>query len=105
MTLRVVPAANEDVAALADRLELARAGWGAKFLADYRTAAESVERFPQMFPLVDDGVAGLDIRHALLDRFELRVVYVVRDTEAVIVAVVHARRRGGSWHTRLTELD
>jgi hypothetical protein len=33
------------------------------------------------------------------------VVYAIWKGEAVIVAVAHARRRSGNWHTRLTELD
>jgi plasmid stabilization system protein ParE len=105
MTLRTTPAAIEDVAYLADQLEIDRAGRGARFLAAYRTAAENIERFPQMYPDAGDGLPGLEIRNALLDRFEYRVVYLVRETEAVIVAVTHARRRSGSWHSRVTELD
>ena len=40
-----------------------------------------------------------------MERFEYRVIYVVRDEEVVVVAVIHARRRAGFWLHRLDELN
>lgn len=104
MTLHTTPAAEGDLAYYAARLEAARAGQGVKLFRAYRDVAEAIERFPQMYPTVEDAVEGVEVRNALLGRFELRAIYVVRDTDAVVVAVAHARRLGGSWHGRLTDL-
>jgi plasmid stabilization system protein ParE len=103
MTLRTTPGADNDVSELAAHLEIQRTGRGTRFLSDYRTAAENIERFPQMYPLVDDEVPGVEVRNAILERFELRVLYVIRQTEAVIIAVVHGRRMAASWHDRLSD--
>jgi len=105
MIVRVIPLADGDINTLADELEENRRGQGAKFLTAYRAAAESIEQFPQMYPEVEDGVPGLEIRNAILVKFELRVIYAIWKGEAVIVAVIHARRRSDSWQSRLTELD
>jgi hypothetical protein len=105
MILRTTPAADEDVAYLADHLEVARPGYGSLFLTDYRKALQNIELFPQMYPEVDDGVAGLEIRNAILTRFDLRVVYVILPAEAVILATVHSRRHPTSWHYRLSDLS
>ena len=105
MNLRTTPSADADVATLAAQLESVWPGRGARFLAAYRNAAENIELFPQMYSLTEDGVPGVEVRNAPLERFELRIVYVVRESEAVIVAVTHGRRAAGLWHDRLTEAN
>jgi mRNA-degrading endonuclease RelE of RelBE toxin-antitoxin system len=44
------------------------------------------------------------VRKARLRTFKYNVIYVIDDTEVVIVAVAHYRRRPGYWHSRLATL-
>jgi len=104
MRVRTTHATNLDVVLLANKQEDDRAGRGLKFLDNYRTTVENIERFPQMYSEVEDGIPGLEIRNAILERFELRVFSVLLEDEAVIVAVIHARRRPRIWHYRINDL-
>ena len=64
--------------------------------------AENIERFPRVYAVAEDAPQGLEIRHAILERFEVRVIYHIRRDEAMIVAAWVARRRPGTWHFRVT---
>ena len=103
MTVRDTPAAKADVEQRAEKLEADRAGRGAKFLREYRTVLTNLAVFPQMYPEVDDPVPDLEARNAILSHFKLRVVYVVRPAEVVLVAVEHTSRGSSPWHSRLTD--
>lgn len=103
MTTRTLASAETDLAAAADKLELARRGVGARFLQAYYSTFATIQRFPQLYSLVADGVPGLEIRNAILERYGHRVVYPVRPYEVVILAVAHTSRRPEHWHRRLDD--
>jgi plasmid stabilization system protein ParE len=103
MTLRTTPAADGDIEHRAEQLELKRTGRGAKFLREYRAVIDKLALFPRMYPAVEDDVPDLEVRNAILEHFKLRVVYVVRETETVIIAVDHTSRGSSTWHSRLTD--
>jgi len=48
------------------------------------------------FPLAEQGT-----RKFILQRFPFNIVYLARDTEIVIIAVTHQKRRPGYRSTRL----
>lgn len=84
-------------------LESERRGTGFRFADAYERVRETLERFPQLFSPVEDDVPPHEIRNAILERFDYRVVYLVRPDEAVILAVAHTDRRPGHWHRRLDD--
>ena len=104
MNVRVLEPAEDDLRFAVRRLERARPRWGDRLLAEYRNALENIERFPQLYPLVEDELPGREFRNAILERLKYRIVYEVRTTEVVVVAVLHTDRRPNLWHSRLDEL-
>lgn len=80
-------------------LETARRGRGARLLVEYRSALESIERFPALYPLVADPLPSRECRNALLGRLPYLVVYEVRPDEVLVVALIHTSRRDGVWHS------
>ena len=91
-----------------------------KALAEYEAAAvwygeRSHEGALGFVALVDDAIFGIrelprawptwpghaDVRRRVLRRFPYSIVYVVEQSEIVIVAVAHHKRRPGYWLSRL----
>jgi len=54
-----------------------------------------------MYPLVADGVPDREIREYYIERFQQRVIYLMTGDDVLVVAIVHASRREGSWHGNL----
>jgi len=105
VNVRSLPAADEDATVAGDQLDALRAGWGARFAEEFERAVASIGANPQMHPTTADGPDFPETREYFIARFEYRVIYAIWKDEAVIVAVIHARRRPRSWQHRLTELD
>ena len=101
MNVRVLDPAEDDLRHAARRLESERSGIGWELIASFREAMEQVERFPRFYPLVDDPLPILEVRQALLGRFRYRAVFVVSESETVVIAICHTSRRPGSWHDRI----
>lgn len=76
--------------------EAERTGLGATFLSALEQVLDIVKRQPLGYALIGRGV-----RRAPLPRFPYRVLYRVKESEIEVFAVVHARRRPGSWRERL----
>ena len=76
---------------------------GVRLFAEYRAALENVERFPQLYPLVEDGLPGREFRNAVLTRLNYRIVYEVRVSEVLVVAVLYTGRQSDLWHARITD--
>lgn len=70
-----------------------------------RQAVTAIEANPRMYAHTEVGPDEPENREYFIARFEYRVIYAIWKDEAVIVAVIHARRRAGSWRGRLTELE
>jgi plasmid stabilization system protein ParE len=104
MNVRYLSAASDDVVETTARIEL-RSGLGDDFRTEVRRAVAAIGGNPQLYPRTEDGPDEPENREYFIARFQYRVIYALWKGEAVIVAVVHARRRPGSWQTRLTELD
>jgi plasmid stabilization system protein ParE len=105
VNVRMLPAAEADAQEAGDRLDGFRAGWGAAFAAEVGQAVAAIGANPQLYPRTEDGPDFPENREYFIARFEYRVIYAIWKGEAVIVAVIHARRRVGAWRDRLTELD
>jgi hypothetical protein len=71
-------------------------GLGDRFLADVKSAAHFIEQYPDMAPILEQGV-----RAKALMRFPYSLMYVLDASELFIVAVAHQSKRPGYWARRL----
>jgi toxin ParE1/3/4 len=71
-------------------------GLGNRFFAEVKFAAGYIERYPEIAPVIEKGV-----RAKVLARFPYTLMYVVAESELVILAVAHHSRRPGYWANRL----
>ena len=68
---------------------------GDEFQAEVRAAQAAIAENPYAWPHWP-GLEDLSVRHRVLDRFPYSLPYLIRgDTEAVILAVAHGKRRPG----------
>ena len=72
------------------------AGLGDRFLADVKAATRYIEQYPEIAPIIDEGV-----RAKVLVRFPYSLMYIVEEHELYILAVAHQSRRPGYWMDRL----
>jgi plasmid stabilization system protein ParE len=103
MTLVISDAAREDVATAIRSYDARPGRYGAAFRTEFEAAARAIAANPQLHPLVEDGIQGIEIREYFIARFDQRVIYVVERTSVLVVAVVHASRRPGAWHRQLPD--
>lgn len=105
MNYRILPLARGDVNQAETRLEREHPGYGTAFLALVSDGIRAVIAQPAMFPRTSDGPRRLETREYYIKRFKYRLIYVVRPTEIVFVAVHHASRRPRSWIHRTSGLN
>jgi plasmid stabilization system protein ParE len=70
-------------------------GLGESFRDAAWDAVQRVRRLPNAYPNL-----GGAIRRCHLRRFPYAIIFAVADTEIVIIAVAHLRRRPGYWRGR-----
>ena len=68
---------------------------GFRFVEDFSRTVERIGALPDQFPEVGNGV-----RRALLHDFPYATYFLRRENVAIIIAVLHQRRRPGGWKTR-----
>ena len=61
------------------------------------SAVSRIKEAPSSFPLTDHGT-----RKFVLRRFPFSILYRAGETDIVIVAVAHQKRRPGYWSARVT---
>ena len=104
MNWRVLDDAQADADATTRRLDSERRGFGRAFADLYDVALAAIRSAPRQHAPTEDGPAGMETREVFIERFNQRVIYAVTDTEVVILAVVHAHRRPGSWAARAEQV-
>jgi toxin ParE1/3/4 len=72
-------------------------GLGAQFLLCVDAVMASIERNPQLFPVVHKGV----IRRALTRRFPYGVFFIEGERSISIIGVAHAKRNPRVWQARV----
>jgi hypothetical protein len=70
-------------------------GLGSEFAAEIRSGLRRIEEYPKAWPLIED-----DIRRYRLNRFPYGLVYMLHQTEIVILAVMHLHREPDYWKER-----
>ena len=104
MTLNVLPEFESDAIEIENRLESEHFGYGDDFRSLLNVVIEKVVDNPFRFGRADDGPDTVEAREGYIRRFEYRVIYVLSHGIIYMLALVHARRRPGSWTSRLTDL-
>ena len=101
MKARYLPEADEELHAEADYLEDESPGTGMDFVRCVREKLRRIRSQPSLYSPVEPPVRGREVREAILNPFNLRVVYEVRAAEILVVAIAHNRRRPRYWRSRL----
>jgi toxin ParE1/3/4 len=71
-------------------------GLGEDFIAELDDALALVQRMPNTWPILSS-----PFRRFLLKRFPFGVIYTPRETEILVVAVMHLSRKPGYWQQRV----
>ena len=80
-----------------------RPGIGHRLLDDLDRALAQIETDARFYPLVEDQPFGGAFREAHLLQNTYRLIFETRSAEIVVVPLIHANRRHGSWHRSLGE--
>ncbi|WP_435548310.1 type II toxin-antitoxin system RelE/ParE family toxin [Desulfobacterium sp. N47] len=95
--LIVRPEAEVDLAEAYQWYEQQVHGLGAQFLLCVDAVMASIERNPQLFPVVHKAV----IRRALTRRFPYGVFFVEGERSISVIRVAHAKRNPRVWQDRV----
>ena len=89
--------ASDELAEAVRWYESRRAGLGGEFFDAVVATVSLIETNPEIGTTISpDG----QTRRVLVARFPYQVVYRLRPTEMVIVAIAHLKRRPGYWKNR-----
>jgi plasmid stabilization system protein ParE len=92
--------ARQDVAR-AIRIYNAKPGrFGPAIRAEFRMAVSEIAECPRLYSPFEYGPPGLELRVYYIRRFDLCVIYQVREKDVRIVNVVHANMPPEKWITR-----
>lgn len=72
-----------------------RADLGQDFLAEILDGLDHIQQFPNAWPSVDGST-----RRFLLSRFPYSIIYEFYDSELVVIAIAHHKRRPEYWRQR-----
>jgi plasmid stabilization system protein ParE len=94
-TLSIRKEAEADIAEAYQYYESCREGLGAEFISCIDEAISRIQNNPKQFRAILNAV-----RRALVRRFTYGVYYTIIKNEAIVLAVVHARRNPKHWQSR-----
>jgi toxin ParE1/3/4 len=99
--VRVLPAAEGELADAARWYESQRRGLGHDLIAAFVAAVMEIEEHPRRYPrTVLPTSTDRELRGYRLTRFPYSIAYEVLAGEAVVLAFAHAARRPGFWFDR-----
>ncbi len=93
--LIVRPEAEAELAEAFDWYEQQVAGLGGRFLLSIDAAINSIRRDPLQYPILHKNV-----RRALTRRFPYQVLFIVSDSQVIVIAVFHGMRNPSVWQGR-----
>ena len=100
MRFRILDAARTELRGAASHYRNIRPELGDRFRDAVNAAFDRIELWP-----LSCSATSNNARICRLRRFPYGVVYVPREAEIVVVAVMHLHRRPGYWRKRLKGLD
>jgi toxin ParE1/3/4 len=89
------PAAFAELVQTASRYDDELAGLGAEFTEEVDRLLRRLHLYPEL-----GTPSSQDTRRLLLRRFPYMLVYRIRDSDVVVLAVAHQRKRPGYWVRR-----
>ena len=101
MGFRVVAGARRDFRSSVTFYQR-EAGMGAEFIAAVEDAYRRIESDPNSLPSAENPwpTHGRDLRRCPVDSFPYQVIFEIRSSELVVLAVAHGSRRPGYWSRR-----
>ena len=100
MTLRILTAAETEIAQAHDYLDGKVAGLGRRFLDDLAETLSAIESQPLRFQTLETLPEGQPYRRALLAVFRYAIVFEILADEITVVAVCHSSREPNYWLSR-----
>jgi toxin ParE2 len=98
MNLRVVDEALQETERAAQDYDGKKPGLGEDFLQELERTYARIEKVPRAhYQLTIASLGEREFRRAILRRFPYRIIYEVCDTEIVVFAVAHVRRKPNFW--------
>lgn len=101
MRVRVLSPAIDEIAVAALWFDSKRAGLGGEFWRLIDEALVQIEQNPFRFAKSDYTTDEIEIRFAVIRRFNFVIHFAVDVDEAQIVSVAHAGRKPGYWLRRI----
>ena len=101
MKLRVLSPALDEIATAALWLDSQRRGLGHEFWQPLDETLQRIEQRPMEFGRSDVATSDLDLRSAIVRRFNYVIHFLIEGEEVQIVAIAHAARRPGYWLRRV----
>lgn len=100
MNLRILAAAETEIAQARDYLESQVPGLGGRFLDDLAETLSAIDDQPLRFAKLETLPEDQPYRRALLTVFRYAVVFEILADEIAIIAVCHASRKPNYWLPR-----
>ena len=99
MKIGITRHARGELLEMVANLEQTRPSAGHRLRREFRIVLDNLRVSPQMCAPTEDGVAGIETRNAIIERYKVRVIYVCGGSEVRIVSILHGHRRPGAWHS------
>jgi plasmid stabilization system protein ParE len=96
MTFSFHPLAKAELQDAVEYYEQQQAGLGLEFLEEIYATIQRVLQFPTAWPQ-----SSRRSKRCLANRFPYGIIYQIRDSEIVIIAVMHHSRKPAYWADRL----
>lgn len=96
MQLLVRPEAHAELLEAQAWYELHSTGLGFEFARAVDAAVARVLRMPLAFPCIE-----AEFRHVITRKFPYSVIYHASESEVLVVALFHHRRKPGSWQRNI----
>jgi len=95
-TLIIRPEAEEDLKKAHSWYDAQRPGLGANFIIHLDAALSSIQRNPEMYPIIYK-----NIRRCLVHRFPYGVFYIDKEDKIIVLGIMHAKRDPQVWKARV----
>ena len=96
MTFSFHPVAKAELQDAVEYYEQQQAGLGLEFLEEMYATLQRVHQFSAAWPQ-----SSRRSRRCLANRFPYSIIYQIRDSEILIIAVMHQSRKPAYWADRL----
>lgn len=101
MNFRVLFAAEQETLDAARYYERNQSKLGRRFLSHVAAAYKEIQANPRLFPSHSLSDASTEVRQFLLPKFPFLVVYWIRESELLVVAVANTSKQPDYWSDRL----